>query len=257
MTTYVFVSDARARLAAAEELLDPGSIALLDRLNVGDGWRCLELGAGGGSIARWLGHRVGAAGHVLATDVDTRFLDTGGLSNVEGRRHDVTADPLPDEGFDLVHARLVLEHLASRDAVLSRLQAALKPGGWMLLESVDYVSAVPVSELGAAEHAHTQATRLAYFRAQGIDDAFGRKLPGVLRSIGLSEIQSEGRAWVMQGGSPGARWFAHSLHHLRTQLVGSGVLQDAEIDRMLELFADPNWEALSPVIMAAWGRRTE
>jgi hypothetical protein len=35
------------------------------------------------------------------------------------------------------------------------------------------------------------------------------------------------------------------------------VLQDAEIDRMLEWFADPNWEALSPIIMAAWGRRTE
>jgi hypothetical protein len=47
-----------------------------------------------------------------------------------------------------------------------------------------------------------------------------------------------------------------SLDHLRTRLVGVGMLTDDEVDRMLELFEDPNWAAMSPIIMAAWGRRS-
>jgi trans-aconitate methyltransferase len=48
--------------------------------------------------------------------------------------------------MNLVHARLVLEHLPERDAVLRKLVRGLKPGGWLLVDSVDYVSAVAVSE---------------------------------------------------------------------------------------------------------------
>jgi hypothetical protein len=42
MTIYVFQADAWARLAAAEELRDPGTTSILEPLGVGDGWRCLE-----------------------------------------------------------------------------------------------------------------------------------------------------------------------------------------------------------------------
>jgi trans-aconitate methyltransferase len=59
-------------------------------------------------------------------------------------------DPHTVERFvkrmNLVHARLVLEHLPERDAVLRKLVRGLKPGGWLLVDSVDYVSAVAVSE---------------------------------------------------------------------------------------------------------------
>src|SRR5215467_8947307 len=134
-------SDGRARLDAVEEFLDPGTIALLERRGVGAGWTCLELGAGGGSIARWLASRVGATGRVLATDLDTRHLvDVAELANVEVRRHDIVAETLPEAAFDLVHARLVLEHLRERDEVLRKLVRALKRGGWLLVESVDYAS---------------------------------------------------------------------------------------------------------------------
>jgi tRNA A58 N-methylase Trm61 len=67
---YVFKADARDRLRAAEELLDDGTTRLLARLGVGAGWRCLEVGAGGGSIARWLANAVGPDGKVIATDVE-------------------------------------------------------------------------------------------------------------------------------------------------------------------------------------------
>jgi SAM-dependent methyltransferase len=255
--SYLFDADPRTRLLAAEELLDAGTQRVLDQVGVASGWHCLEVGAGAGSVARWLATRVGPTGSVLATDLDvTHLAHPAQPANLTVQAHDVVCDPLPTTHFDLIHARLLLEHLPARDDVLRKLHAALRPGGWLVVESVDYVSAVPVSALGAAEHARTQAVRLAAFSAAGVDHEFGRRLPERMQASGFHAVGHEGRVWVMAGGSPGARWFQLSLQHLRPRLVGPDPAQltDAEVDRMLELFDDPDWAALSPIIMAAWGQ---
>src|SRR5262249_61796604 len=78
MNAYVFDQawDAeRARLAGLELGLDPGTIRHLETLGVRAGWTCWEIGGGGGSIAAWLCERVGDAGRVLATDLETSFLE--------------------------------------------------------------------------------------------------------------------------------------------------------------------------------------
>lgn len=258
MATYVFSNErqqGRERLESAEMLLDPGTIRHLQALGVAEGWRCLEAGAGAGSIARWLAHRVGAAGRVLATDLDIGLLEPLAGPNLLVRRHDLVRDPLDAGAFDLVHVRLVLEHLPERELVLGRLTQALAPGGWLLVEALDYASAVPVSALGAALHAHTQATRLRLMAEAGLDPAYGRVVPAALGALGLSEVGAEGRAYLMEGGSPGARWFRLSLQQLRGRLVGPDKLSDGEVDRMLALFEDPAWSALSPLTIATWGRR--
>jgi SAM-dependent methyltransferase len=245
---------ARARLDAVEAFLDPGTFALFDRLGVANGWHCLELGAGGGSVSDWLARRVGASGRVVATDLDTRHIAARATApTIEIRRHDIVEDPV-GERFDLIHARLVLEHLPERDRVVPKLASALRCGGWLLVEPVDYVSAVPISELGAQEHERSQRVRLRQFEGAGIKFDLGRHLPRMLRANGLAEVGNEGRVFVMEGGSPGALWFQLSMEQLRPRLVGPGKLSDAQVDRMLELFADPDWAAVSPVIFAAWGR---
>lgn len=258
MTAYVFDNAwlrGRERLDAAEELLDAGTIRHLEALGIAEGWRCLEVGAGGGSIAVWLANRVGPSGQVLATDIETRFLDAIDTPNLTVLTHDITTQDLPHGGFDLVHARLLLEHLPNRDAALQRMAAALKPGGWLLVEAVDYVSGVPVSTLGAGEHERTQAARLRLMRSAGLDPEYGRALPAALKACSLEDVETEGRVWVMTGGSAASRWFRLSMEQLRATLVEKGGLGDDEIDRMLALFENPAWSALTPIIMAAWGRR--
>ncbi|MGH6989219.1 MAG: class I SAM-dependent methyltransferase [Stellaceae bacterium] len=256
--SYVFDNSwqqGRARLDAIEAFLDPGTIRALDGLGVAAGWRCLELGAGGGSIAAWLARRVGETGSVVATDLDTsHLLKLDAAPNLEIRRHDIVKDPLEEREFDLIHVRLVLQHIPERDRVLVKLVAALRPGGWLLLEEVDNVSSLPISELGGQEHARTQAIRFRQFEAAGLPLDYGRHLPTLLRRAGLTEIGNEGRAFVTEGGSPGARWLQLSLTQLRPRLTGPDKLTDAELDRMLELCADPEWAALSPIIFACWGR---
>ena len=129
---YVFdnaeVEQARRRFAGLPLIFDPGTIRVLSERGVGPGWSCLEVGGGGGSVAAWLAERVGPTGFVLVTDIDTRFLEAMHAPNLEVQRHDIATDPLPESAFDLVHTRLVLQHVPGRDEALARMAAALKAG---------------------------------------------------------------------------------------------------------------------------------
>ena len=90
-----------ARLAMLEGIFDPMTIRHLEKIGPTEGWTCLEVGAGAGSVARWLATRVGATGRVVATDIDTRFLARMGLPNLEIRQQDILAADAEPGLFDL------------------------------------------------------------------------------------------------------------------------------------------------------------
>ncbi len=128
-------AEERARLAGIEALWDPGGQSLLDELGLGVGWRCLEVGAGGGSLLEWMNER-GAT--VTAVDIDTRFIDHLASDTVDVRCLDIRSHDLPPGEFDLVHARLVLVHLSDRRDILHKLVQTLRPGGWIVIEDYEY-----------------------------------------------------------------------------------------------------------------------
>jgi hypothetical protein len=62
---------------------------------------------------------------VLVTDIDPRFIEARQRhTNVELRRHDIGTDPLPEHAFDLIHARLVQQHVPQREQE-SRMRAGM------------------------------------------------------------------------------------------------------------------------------------
>ena len=129
---------ARRRLSLLEQQLDPKTQGRMLKLGVTKGWRCLEVAVGGGSIARWLRAQVGATGHVTGTDIDARFLQEIPEPNFAACTHDITAEDLPASQFDLVHARWLLHHLRDPERAIERMVAALRPGGWLLIEEADF-----------------------------------------------------------------------------------------------------------------------
>jgi 2-polyprenyl-3-methyl-5-hydroxy-6-metoxy-1,4-benzoquinol methylase len=103
----------RRRLSILERLFDSVTRDALTRLGVGEGWRCCEIGAGGGTITRWLAQAVGPIGRVVAVDLDTRFLTAIDQANVEVIKADILSDTSIGHSFDLVFTRFVLLHLRS------------------------------------------------------------------------------------------------------------------------------------------------
>src|SRR5688572_25415246 len=134
-TLFPYTTLFRSGIASA---FDPITRRHLDGRGVGDGWRCLEVGAGTGTIARWLSDEVGPKGRVLATDISLKLMEGLEADNLEIRQHDILTEALPDEEFDLIHCRLVLEHLPGRLEALARMAAALAPGGWLIVEDITF-----------------------------------------------------------------------------------------------------------------------
>jgi len=260
--TYAF-RNARAaqrrRLETLEALLDDGSTRILAARGVAPGWSCLEVGGGGGSIARWLAERVGREGRVLATDLDTTVLAESAAPNLEVRAHDVLTDDLPVGAFDLVHLRLVLAWVADPALALERLVAALKPGGVIVAEEMDFASVAPDPRVDpnarAAFERYLDGHNAVLRDRHGFDRFYGRRVAGDLAASVLVDIGSEGRVGMWRGGEPGGLVWRLSLDQLRDGLLDGGYAQAADLDVVAAALEDPAFSFMSQVTMAAWGRR--
>lgn len=250
-------SEAGVRFGALAELFDPVTFRHVDRLGIGPGMRCWEVGAGGPSVPLGLAERVGPGGAVVATDIDVSWTEdvTGGV--IEVLSHDVAADPPPPGGFDLVHARLVLVHVPDRAEALRRMVQALRPGGWLLLEDAD-PALQPLLCPDESGPAQRLANRLrSGFRTlmaeRGADLGYGRTLPRVLREAGLDEVQADAYFPIT---SPACTVLeAATVRQIRGRLVDAGIATDEEIERHLANVATGTLDLATAPLISAWGRR--
>ncbi|MET7285112.1 methyltransferase [Streptomyces sp. NPDC005573] len=250
-------SEAGERFDAFASLFDPTTFRHLERLGVGAGWRCWEVGAGGTSVVTWLAKRTGPTGKVVATDIDTSRLAAAARPPVEVRTHDVGAEEPPGEGFDLVHARLVLVHVPDRDRALRSMVKALRPGGRLLVEDAD-PALQPL--LCPDEHGPEQqlANRLRQgFRKlladRGADLSYGRRLPRLLREAGLRQVEAD--AYFPMTSAACAALESATVRQIRDRLVSAGLADDEEIDRHLANVEAGGMDLATAPMISAWGRK--
>lgn len=245
------------RLVAMEHLFDSSTRAHLADIGVTTGWHCLEVGAGAGSIARWLADRVGPTGSVVATDVDVRFLDLD--KNLEVREHDIAHDDLPRNTFDLAHARLVLAYVEKPEHALQRMIEAVRPGGWLLIEEADHgVMPARPGYLDPIEYRdlfiRISDAYVGLINAGGGDPEFGAALPQLFLAGGLTDVGATAHVPFMFGGTD-PHVARLTLETLGDTMVAMGLLSAADIAQYLALSARPGmWQALVPCV-SAWGRR--
>ncbi len=248
----------RARLNDLSEIYDQVTIRRAARLGIAAGWRCLEVGAGAGSIARWFAERVGPTGRVVAADLNTRFLEEIRLANVEVRRHDLLADDFEPQSYDLVHCRMLLMHLADPARAVARLAAAVRPGGWLFIEEGDSTS------LGAADPAHPRARQfdrvtsaiLDGVQASKVMDCYlGRRVRDLVERLNFIESGHDGTALIGRGGEPAARFFQRTSHLTAEKLVASGVITRDEFNERQAAYEDPTFSFVTMSSFGAWARR--
>lgn len=250
-------TEAGVRFGALSELFDPVTFRHVDALGIGAGMRCWEVGAGGPSVPLGLAERVGPAGAVVATDIDASWTKDVADGVIEVLAHDVAADPPPGGGFDLVHARLVLVHVADRAEALRRMVRALRPGGVLLLEDAD-PGLQPLLCPDESGPGQRLANRLrAGFRSlmaeRGADLAYGRTLPRLLREAGLEDVRADAYFPIT---SPACTVLeAATVRQIRGRLVKAGLATDEEIDRHLANVATGRLDLATAPMISAWGRR--
>ncbi len=105
------------------------------------GQSALDVAAGSGDLAVGLARRVGAAGRVLATNVNAsmlavgrdRLLDRGIAGNVDFVQADAEALPFLARRFHCVTIGFGLRNVTDKSRALAEMFRVLKPGGRLLV----------------------------------------------------------------------------------------------------------------------------
>jgi SAM-dependent methyltransferase len=249
-------SEAGARFEALSTLFNPSTFRHMEALGLTEGWRCWEVGAGGPSVPTWLAGQVNPGGHVVATDIDVSWL-AGEEQPYEVHHHDVGTDAPPADGFDLVHARLVLVHVPRRAEALAAMVAALRPGGWLLVEEADPAlqPLVCPDEFGPEQRLanHLKVGFRSLMSARGVDLAYGRTLPRLLRQAGLADVRAD--AFFPMTGPACDQLELATVAQIRQRLVAAGVASDAEIDQHVANVSTGGLDLATSPMISAWGRK--
>jgi SAM-dependent methyltransferase len=240
----------RRRLDLFARRLDPLTVRRIKPLTLPGGARCLEIGGGQGSIARWLCEHVGPGGHVTATDLETGFLSELPPANLTVVRHDVRTDEFPESSFDLIHVRAVLMHIAERMAALRRMASWLAPGGWLLVEEPDF--GMWIGDFDPDWAAHPGGWHEA-FPSGSL--SHGRALLRQIHQPGLAGIGADAELDIVQPGTELAEFYQLSMAATAEALISAGVLTPAEAARLTARPMEPDFLACGFAHIGAWGQR--
>ena len=222
-STYILGTEERRRLELLEHCLDPMTARSLDCIGVEPGWRCLELGGGGGSVTRMLCDRVGPAGRVVAVDLDTRFLEEIDADNLDVHRQNILTEGLPGDAYDLVHARMLLMHLPTREKFVEEMVGVLRPGGWLLVEDMDVF---PFTELAEGAFAEVWNALVSALDNVNATARFGRQLPDLFDQAGLEEVEPVCEVPIFRGDTHFSNMFMASAAQMRPLIAASGITEE-------------------------------
>lgn len=170
----------------------------LERLGIGPGWTCVDVGAGGGDVAVALAEVVGREGRIYAVDRDPLARDEAARaaaahSQVLAITQAVEDLTLP-EPVDLAFCRFLLMHVLDPLAALRRMAGAVRPGGWVVAQepvtSAGRIGGVPLS-MPDARHPDV-----------------GDRLPALVVAAGLELVDAWAEAPAGVGDGPVTRYLA-------------------------------------------------
>ncbi|HEX3620954.1 MAG TPA: methyltransferase domain-containing protein [Acidimicrobiales bacterium] len=170
----------------------------LDRLGLREGWRCVDVGAGGGDVSVALAEVVGRDGRVYAVDSNPRARDQ--VAAAAAASTQVVAitqageDLLLPEPVDLAFCRFLLLHVRDPLVVLARMGGAVRPRGWVVVqEPITSAGRVDGMPLSMPDAAHPD---------------IGALLPALARRAGLDVVDAWAEAPAGAGPGPVADYLA-------------------------------------------------
>jgi ubiquinone/menaquinone biosynthesis C-methylase UbiE len=252
----------RLRVQAAAMEFDAG--VLLERIGVGPGWRCLDLGCGPGALLPLLSARVGPTGRVVGLDADPAMLDAArgwvearGLGNVELAEADAYRTGLPGDAFDLVHVRYLAGTAGQPGALLTEAIRLARPGGVVAFQEPD-------TDTLACHPGHPAWDRLKTalqegFACVGADTRLAKRLYRLFREAGLRDVRYRPFLVGVTSAEPMADYLPATIESIRGTLIDRGLVPEAELDDALAAcrrhLADPDTVSTSFLTAQVWGRK--
>jgi SAM-dependent methyltransferase len=193
-------------------------------------------------------------GSVTAIDINPVLLELIPAQNLTIEQLDVRTGQLPANAYDLVSCRALLHQISDyAPEVLGQMAAALKPGGYLLIQEPDFHLAQTTEP---EVWAKTWKALIEWGRANGIDWLIGRKLPAMVSTLGLGQVQAKTDVQNIRGRDRGALYFRMFFAEVRDRVVGSGRLEAATLDAASALLEDSNYWTQCWMMTAVWVRKS-
>ncbi len=241
----------------------PDAAIMLDRIGVGLGWRCLDVGCGPGGITDLLSVRVGPTGRVVGLDADPVFLDYArdrthehGLDNVEFVQGDAYRTGLQRGSFDLIHVRFVAGTAGEPAALLQEAMRLTRPGGFVGFQEADIstLNCYPPHPAwdrlkGALEQA---------FVCVGADVRLAQRLYQLARRAGLQDVRYRPFMVGIRSGDPMTDYLPATVESVRGTLLDKRLIAPNELEAALAAcrahLADPDTVFTTVTVAQVWGR---
>lgn len=164
----------------------------LDRLGLREGWRCVDVGAGGGDVSVALAEVVGRSGRIYAVDSDPAARDH--VAQAAAAHAQVIAltqageDLTLPEPVDLAFCRFVLMHVVDPVVVLKRMAGAVRSGGWVVAQE-------PITSAG-------RIAGMPFSMPDARHPDIGALLPALVLEAGLEIVDAWAEAPAGAGPGP-------------------------------------------------------
>lgn len=242
MASYILRGGLHAakRLSLLSRVKWPTTRSLLRLAGLGPGMSCLDVGCGRGLVSLRMAAEVGPTGRVVGIDRDELLI---GLANRDAARLGLPAtfrhqglDEFDEaDTFDLAFTRFLLSHLPRPAEAAARIARAVKPGGVVVAEDVDFPGHFCHPACSAFDR--YVALYQAVASANGGDPTIGPKLFGVWQDLGLVDVRVR-LVQPMFAEGEGTLVAAMTLEHIREAVVAAGFASDGELDELVAELVD-------------------
>jgi len=248
------------RLRIQGEGMAPDALTMLQRIGVGPGWRCLDIGCGPGGITRLMSDLAGPGGRVVGLDMDEQHLAharSTAPANVEFARGDAFGCDLPAGSFDLVHMRFVASTAGDPERLLREAMRLTRLGGVVALQEPDGSTLNCDPPHPAWDR--LKAALLGAFAGVGADLTLARRLYGLARRAGLADVQYRPFLIGVRSIDPMVDYLPSTVESLRGTVLRLGLMSEAELSTALAdcraHLRDPGTVFTMYTVAQVWGRK--
>ncbi len=250
-----------ARLRIQSEALGAETRTLFERIGIGPGWRCIDLGCGPRGVTDVLGACVGPTGAVTGLEFDPIFVAIARAdapANVEIVQGDAYRTGLPDGGFDLAHVRFLACTAGDPERLIAEAARLVRPGGVVALQEADgtTLNCYPPHPAWAA----LRAAWLGCFPAAG-EEPIAHRLYRLLLRAGLADVHYRTALPGVRAGDPWSDYLPATIESLRARVFERGLIAPDRLDATLAAcrahLADPETVFTACTLVQVWGRRQD
>lgn len=260
-------SEEYQRLRRQAQLWEQVTARALDRVGIGAGMRCLDVGCGPGEVMRLMAEHVGPSGQVTGLDNDGRVgrealevlrATVAGQFEFIQADAETTGEP-PGGPFDLVYARLLLFHLSDPVAMVRKMYAWTRPGGVLLVQDWDCRTMDIVPRL--ATWAEYERVMYGVFDKAGRDPQIGLKMPLHFATAGLGEPDGTDVAGQLRPLAEIGGLFQAVYQSMQPAALRFGLTTDeagrAFIAEITDAIRQRRGVGMSPLLVSTWKHKPE